>query len=113
MGCSGGAPPLPPDTMSVNSSRHSAIADFTPSDIALTCEQIAKERSRNYDLVEANLRSAATTSSSNETAAFIGGYIPPAYLLIKDTRLTNERVQQLYGRNDTLVKLANFRNCPQ
>jgi hypothetical protein len=113
IGCSGGAPPLPPDTMSVNSTRHSTAADFAPSDMALTCEQIARERSRNYDLIEADMRSAQSVSSSNETAALIGGYIAPAYLLIKDTKPTSEQVQQLYGRNDTLVKLANFKHCKQ
>lgn len=112
IGCAGGAPPLPPDTMSVDSVRRSTTADFVPADLALSCRQIALQRSQNYDAIELDLHAAQQISPNNEAAMYAGGFFPPAYLFVKDDKPINDQVQLLYGRNDTLVKLAAVKSCP-
>lgn len=52
-GCASDAPPLPPDTTSVNRTHNLTIADFTPQARAMSCDDIAGERRKIAEAMQA------------------------------------------------------------
>jgi hypothetical protein len=75
-GCATVAPPLPPDTTSVDSQRHLSLADFSTQDAGMACVDIAAERSR----ITAQLDEANANIEANRTRNQVAGYIGAAVI---------------------------------
>jgi hypothetical protein len=112
--CSSSAPALPPDTTSVNSLQRLTLADFTPADAALTCEQIAAERAQIAAGLDAANADIQANRTRNQVAGYIGAaFIPLAYLATEGNYAEKDKVKALYGRNDTLVRLGGVKRCAE
>lgn len=109
--CSTDAPPLPADTTSVNRAHDITLADFPPSDQALSCADIADQQRQ----VAAEMQADTTTIENNRTRNQVAGYLTvwfilPAFAMAPDDTARND-VNRLYGRRDTLLKLAELKGC--
>jgi hypothetical protein len=111
-GCATVAPPLPPDTTSVDSQRHLSLADFSTQDAGMACVDIAAERSRiTAQLDEANANIEANRTR-NQVAGYIGAaVIPLVYLATEGNYRDKEALQKAYARQDTLIKLDQVKGC--
>lgn len=115
-GCSSDAPPLPPDTTSIDRTQQLSLSDFTPAAQAMTCDQIAAERaSIAADMQQANDK-IASDRTRNETAAGIadltGVFGLPALLATDSDTSAKNQITALYQRQDTLIKLGDLKHCP-
>jgi hypothetical protein len=112
-GCAASAPALPPDTTSLHRQRELSAADFTREDTALSCDDIVAERQRNDEAMRSAHQRIELNRKNNQVAGYIGAVIfPPAYLATEGNYAEKDEIQRLYGRQDTLIKLAAFRACP-
>lgn len=115
-GCSSDAPPLPPDTTSVDRTQQLSLSDFTPAAQAMTCDQIAVERAT----IAAEMQSAndqiASNRARNETAVGVadltGVFGLPALLATDSDTSAKSQIALLYQRQDTLIKLGDLKHCP-
>jgi hypothetical protein len=115
-GCSSDAPPLPPDTTSVDRTQQVTLDDFTPAARAMTCDQIAAERATiAADMQRANDQ-IASDRSRNETAVGIvsltGGLGLPALLATDSDTNAKDQITALYRRQDRLIELGELKHCP-
>lgn len=110
--CSTDAPPLPADTTSVNRAHDITLADFPPSDQALSCAEIADQQRQ----ISAEMQTDNSTIEGNRTRNQVAGYLTvwfilPAFAMAPDNSTRND-IGRLYGRRDTLLKLAELKACP-
>jgi hypothetical protein len=114
--CSTPAPPLPPDTTSINRTRDLTLDDFTPEARVMTCEQIADERRQIADRMSKANDVIASNRSRDEAAMFAALLIAPIAYGGMAAAGSNgpERTEnaKLYERRDTLIKLATLKHCP-
>jgi transaldolase len=112
IGCATSAPPLPPDTSSVNRVRSIALSDFTPQDAGLSCEQIAEERRTNAAAVRDANAQIEANRKQNQVAGFIGAIgFAPAYLATEGNHEDKRRLVEIQEREDVLIKLASLKEC--
>lgn len=110
--CSTDAPPLPADTTSVNRAHDTTLADFPPSDQALSCADIADQQRQ----IAAEMQADNSAIEGNRTRNQVAGYLTvwfilPAFAMAPDNSARDD-VNRLYGRRDTLLKLAALKACP-
>lgn len=106
---------MPPDTTSINRTRALTLEDFTPEARAMSCDQIADERSQIAAAMQNDNDKVAGNRTRNQIAVgFVsfGGLIAAPALLGADSN-TNEKdeITRLYQRQDTLIKLAALKRC--
>jgi hypothetical protein len=111
-GCATAAPPLPPDTTGVNSQHHLSLADFSTQDAAMSCVDIAAERSQ----ITAQLHEANANIQANRTKNQVAGYIgvvamPLALLATEGNDADKQALQKAYARQDTLIELGHVKAC--
>ena len=111
-GCATVAPPLPPDTTSVNAEHHLSLADFPAQDAAMSCADVAAERTRitaQLDQANANIQANRTRK---QVAGYIGVAVIPLALLATEGNDTDKAVvQKAYARQDTLIELGQIKRC--
>ena len=111
-GCTTSAPPLPPDTTSVNRTHDLTIDDFTPEARAMSCDDISAERSKIADAMQ----QINASIESHRTRDQIIGYFTFASLVVVNAvdgdGAGKDHMTQLYQRQDTLIKLAALKHCP-
>lgn len=124
LGCASEAPPLPPDTTSINRTRDLTLEDFTPEARTMTCDQIAAERREVTAAMQDAKNKIAGNRSHNETVVgaytaigvatgFIGLVAGAPVLAASDRNLEEkDAITALYRRQDTLIKLAALKQCP-
>ena len=116
LGCAAEAPPLPSDTTSINRTRDLTLEDFTPEARAMTCDQIADERLQIARAMrDANDKIAGNRTRNQIAAGFFdfGGLIMAPALLATDSNTPEkDQLTALYQRQDTLIKLAGLKHCP-
>lgn len=110
--CSTDAPPLPADTTSVNRAHDITLADFPPSDQALTCADIAAQQQQISTEMQADTTAIANNRERNQVAGYLSvWFILPAFAMESNDSERND-VNRLYGRRDTLRELADLKACP-
>ena len=110
-GCATEAPPLPDDTTGTTSVRHLTEGDFTRQDRAMTCAQIADQRSvlRNgIDKANANI---ADNRPGNQVAGYFGGLLTWPLAFTEGNYGDKDIIKAAYVRLDTLNQLSVLRNC--
>lgn len=116
LGCASDAPPLPPDTTSINRTRDLSLQDFTPEAQAMTCDQIAAERRQIATTMQQDNDKIAGNRTRNQTAvgfvAFGGLLAAPALLATDDNPAEKDQITALYKRQDTLIQLSALKHCP-
>ncbi len=108
--CAGDAPALPADTTSVNRAQTVKMSDFSSGDAAMTCQDIAVERTRNVAVIDDDNRRIQASRVSNEAVLFV---VPLAGAAVAKTH-DQERAEiaQRYARQDQLIKLGAVKRCP-
>src|SRR5262245_13004292 len=76
-GCASSAPPLPADTTGTTSLHPIAAEDFTPSDAALSCVDIATQRADLKAQMEKANANIAANRQTNQVAGYIGSAVLP------------------------------------
>lgn len=110
--CSTDAPFLPADTTSLNRAHSVTIADFPPSDRTLTCAEIAKQQRQISEEMEADTTAIADNRTRNQVAGYFSAlFILPVFATVSNEDERND-IGRLYGRRDTLLKLAELKGCP-
>jgi hypothetical protein len=109
-GCVGSAPPLPPDTTSVNRTRALALSDFAAADAAMSCDAIAGERAAN----SAAMKAANERIEGNRVRdqALVYATVLSAPFIANDNDPERKEIAERYQRQDTLIKLAAVKGCP-
>ena len=110
--CAAPAPPLPPDTTSLNRTRDVAASDFSPTDMAMTCSDITAERKTNAAAMKGANDSIEGNRTRNEVATYLGSMFLVPYLATEGNQAEKDQITQLYQRRDTLIKLAGLKHCP-
>jgi len=114
--CASEAPPLPPDTTSINRARDLTLEDFTPEARAMSCDQIADERIQiARAMMDANSKVAGNRTRNQTAVGFVsfGGLVMAPALLATDSNTPEkDQITALYQRQDTLIKLATLKHCP-
>jgi hypothetical protein len=110
-GCAGSAPPLPPDTTSVNRTRSITRSDFSPEDQAASCVSIAAERDRNAEAMRSANASIEGNRPRDQVALYFGGVLAAPFIANTNDP-ERKAVNDLYLRQDTLIKLAAVKGCP-
>ncbi len=107
------APPLPPDTTSVNRVHGVTLQEFSLSDQVLSCDALAQEQKDNSDALAANNATIAGDRTQNEVAAYMSDTIlmPVAIFALKPDSSQRYAVTRLYARQDTLASLARVKSC--
>ncbi len=111
-GCNSAAPTLPPDTTGTNRVASVRIEDFSPSDAAMSCADIAAERLSISTRMQAVNDSVAASRPPGRKLAW-----NPISLASGDTAIDfndsqRDEMKALYARQDTLIKLAGVKSCP-
>lgn len=110
-GCASSAPPLPDDTTSVNRAQTITLDAFSKEDAGLSCDQIAAERQG----IDAQMREANGKIEDNRTQNQVAGYFGSMLLVplaaTEGNQAEKDQIKQLYGRQDTLIKLATVKGC--
>lgn len=110
-GCAGSAPPLPTDTTSANAVAHATLADFSPSDAALSCAQIQSEGTAIEDRMRADNGKIEGNRTRNQIAGYFGAlYLVPLVAMEPNDPEKKELVA-LYARRDVLIKLTTVKAC--
>lgn len=116
MGCASEAPPLPPDTTSINRTHELTLEDFTPDARAMTCDQIAAERQQiAVAMQQANDKIAGNRTRNQVAVGFVSfgaGILAPALLMTDSNEGEKDEITTLYQRQDTLIKLGSLKHCP-
>ena len=111
-GCVSEAPPLPQDTTGTTSTHLLSPADFTSVDLALSCADIATERTElkaKMDTANANIKANRV---NNEVAGYIAGVVfLPALIATEGNYADKDAIKAAYGRQDTLDKLTALKKC--
>lgn len=114
--CASEAPPLPPDTTSINRTHDLSLNDFTPAARVMSCDDIAAEKRKIGDGLRAANEAVEKNRTRNEVAMGIfsmGGLIAaPALLATENNDSDKDEIAKLYERQDTLTKLASLKHCP-
>ena len=115
-GCASEAPPLPPDTTSINRTHDLSLNDFTLAARAMSCDDIAAEKRKIGDALRAANEAVEKNRTRNEIAMGIfsmGGLIAaPVLLATENNDSDKDEIAKLYERQDTLIKLASLKHCP-
>jgi outer membrane murein-binding lipoprotein Lpp len=111
-GCAASAPELPPDTTSVNRTHTATLDDFSQEDRALSCEQIGAERRHIADDMQAANGRIEANRTRNQVAGYVGALTGVGWLATDNNDDDKDQITKLYGRQDTLIKLAGVKNCP-
>jgi len=114
-GCASDAPPLPPDTTSINRTHNLTLDDFTPKARAMSCEDIAAERRKIADAMQAANDAIKKNRTRNEVVVGIvdmTGLIGTPLLAASDNNdAEKSEITKLYERQDMLIKLATLKHC--
>jgi len=112
-GCALSAPPLPTDTTSINRARDLTIDDFTPEARAMNCDEIALERRKTADRMQAVTRTLDESREHNLVITRIGVLVfTPLLLAAENNSAEKDQILKLYERQDMLIKLATLKRCP-
>ena len=112
-GCALSAPPLPTDTTSINRARDLTIDDFTPEARAMNCDEIALERRKTADTMQAVTRTLDESRERNLVITRIGVLVfTPLLLAAENNSAEKDQISKLYERQDMLIKLATLKRCP-
>jgi hypothetical protein len=107
--CAGSAPELPPDTTSLNRTRSLDLSNFSASDAAMSCNDIANERERNSTAIkDANARIAGDRVR-DQVAAYIVPLTGAVFAGAHDEE--HAGITRLYARQDVLIQLGNVKKC--
>jgi hypothetical protein len=114
VGCATAAPPLPPDTTSINRTRTETIESFSEADRALSCEQIAAEQNAIRDRLAADNRKIEDNRTRNVVAGALGVAVVPLLPALATVSNSEEKddIAAQYRRKDVLIKLAAVKTCP-
>ncbi|MGO8915054.1 MAG: hypothetical protein ACLQJR_04020 [Stellaceae bacterium] len=111
-GCAAPAPPLPPDTTSVNRMQELTLGDFSASDAAMSCDDVAAERRTNAAAMKAANDRIEGNRTQNQVAGYLGALFLVPYLATEGNYAEKDQITQLYQRHDTLIRLASVKHCP-
>ncbi len=112
-GCAMKAPELPPDTTGSTSTRHLTAQDFAATDNALSCAQIADQRSALQIGIDKANADIAANRHGNQTAGYIGAALfPPALLATEGNYSDKDAINAAYQRLDVLNQLSVLKACP-
>lgn len=111
-GCAASAPPLPADTTSINRTQSIALDAFSKQDAALSCDQIAVQlQDLDQQMREANGRIEGNRTQ-NQVAGYFGSLLfLPLLVATEGNQTEKDEITRLYGRRDTLIKLAAVKEC--
>lgn len=110
-GCATSAPPLPPDTTSVNRTQSLTLDSFAKEDAALSCEQIGAERQQiDQSLRDANGRIEGNRTQ-NQVAGYFGALILVPLVATDNNDAEKAEITRIYGRRDMLIKLGGVKGC--
>jgi hypothetical protein len=110
-GCTRSAPPLPPDTTSINRSHDLALDDFMPEARAMSCDDISAERRKIADAMQ---QINASIESHRTRDQIIGYFTFPTLVVVNAVDgddAGKDQMTQLYQRQDTLIKLSALKHC--
>lgn len=112
-GCAVAAPPLPPDTTSVNRQRALSESDFDAADLTRDCAAIAAERAENTRRVGDAEAVILANRENNQAAVYFGTafLFPPALAAARTNDAEKALITSLRVRQDTLIRLAAFKSC--
>ena len=110
--CASNAPVLPVDTTSTNRLHDSNLADFQPSDQAMSCADIFMERAKTTEAMRVNSANIEANHDHNKATQYLGAFLSPVALLAAERNDTERAAfATLYARQDTLIKLAALKAC--
>lgn len=109
-GCVGSAPPLPPDTTSINRTRTMTLSDFSATDAAMSCADIAAERETNTGAIKAANERIEGNRGRDQALIYVSVLTAP--FIANDNDPERKEIAQRYQRQDTLIKLATVKACP-
>ena len=110
-GCAGSAPALPPDTTSANAATHATLADFSPSDAALSCAQIQSEGAGIEDRMHADNGKIEGNRTRNQIAGYFGALYLVPLVAMEGNDPEKKDLMTLYARRDVLIKLNTVKAC--
>jgi len=115
-GCASEAPPLPPDTTSIDRTHDLTLDDFTPEARAMSCDQLVDERGKIADAMHKANSAADASRTRNQIlvgfSSFGGLIFTPLLLAAENNTAEKNAINQLYERQDTLIKLGALKHCP-
>jgi hypothetical protein len=98
--------------MASNSAHRTTLADFSPHDAALSCEDVAAERQKLADDMKAANGRIEANRHDNQVAGFIGATVMPlAYLATEGNASDRDIIALSYARQDLLIKLSALKAC--
>ena len=111
--CSTDAPPLPPDTTAINRVRTVEASEFAAADLALSCEEIARQRDEIGEAIRIAHARVAANSENNQVASYLGGVLfAPLLLATEGNYEDKDVIRNGHAKRDMLLRLAAFKNCP-
>lgn len=109
--CASSAPPLPADTTSLNRTQSLSLDAFSKEDAARSCEQIAAERHEVESRMQEDNRRIEGNRTRNQVAGYFGALAVVPLVATEGNEAEREEITRLYGRQDTLIKLAAVKGC--
>ena len=113
-GCASPAPPLPPDTTSIDRAATETLADFSPADAAMTCLDIVGEEQQTQDEIRVAMGLVYSNQVWNQLGVFgfgLSAYALPGLEYIKGNSREKADIRQEYARLDTLILLGKAKSC--
>ena len=107
--CGPSAPPLPPDTTSVNRTQELRREDFNAETLALSCDQLSAERRKVSQAIGRANKQIEASHGANQASAYLMGLGIPSYINGNYTERT--AIAQLYARQDQLIRLQTLQRC--
>lgn len=110
--CARGAPELPPDYGSVNSSERLTIHHFTEDQLKLTCSEIGDGLTALNEAKDKHEAEIKSKRQQNQTAGYIAGLLfLPALLATDNSTEAKSGLDDIQTRRDTLIALERFKKC--
>jgi len=113
-GCASPAPPLPPDTTSVDRVRTDTLADFSTADRALTCLDISAEKAETKDEINIAQGLIYSNQAPNEATLELLGpafVVLPGLLPVRENERERADISADYARLDILIRLGKVKAC--
>lgn len=110
-GCASSAPPLPVDTTSTNRTEIIGLDSFSRADAALSCDQIAAERQDIDNRIRMDNSQIESNRTQNQVAGYLGALFIVPLAATESNQPERDDITRLYGRRDTLIKLAAVKDC--
>jgi hypothetical protein len=111
-GCTTSAPQLPMDTTATNRQGSLSQSDFSSSDLYKSCSDIKAEQIANASRIASDNQAILGNRKQNEVAGYMGGILLVPYAATESNSAEKDDIAMLQKRQDTLIKLSAFKQCP-